>query len=1736
VSTFGPRRRRRWLAIIGLAVLGLLGVGFAILRLEFEGPALADKISTTLNKRMRGRIEIGSVEWPTSALKQALTGGWVPVTMRDVRVWDDCALDTGASAVDEIRWGDPNEDCTRDDRPDPDPASKRRPRKLLLRTALITGEVDAHALMFGNHDLVFRNVWVHGGEALLEQTREPYPLHAYDRTIVSLVTAFYPRMKAGYRAGIFADPPPPIFDLRDIHVKGLNLTVHITPGPSSGKTASYTTARFEGVDVDAGPSPKNDSYLYVDGVDPLVAKFYVRLEATAQRGTIRWEDRGAREAFRLPVEGAETYPPPGRDAAYEIALADVKVHRLAQLPTEWARKDYVAKTLELDVEARTLPCRGIEPATPGQDSEGAHLHVTGELFNYWDRPYDGSWNLVVDGKNLGPTIRTCIKSTVGGDSLDGTITLSGPFVAPPKIGLSMHNLDFDVPLRAGEDPLRLTLAEVQGSIDLVNDQGSIDRTTALIRGGQEPGEVMVAATFGLAPYNARTHVEITKAIDIGRFLPPTAKPIGGFLQGRLTASGDVDVGFALEDFDLALGRTPKERSIRVHRGRLFTDNEFDSINIQQVMVEAGRSRARVNGLVDVERDELDVTIEGNFPDLDVWLKRFGLPAFVKSAGGGVIKIKGPITSPTINVATELGGVPCLDKVRIVDSQYNSDTRILEIRELRSSAFGGTLKGNARLHLPDKGRTRIERLRVEGRKLDAAKICGLGQRLKGTIDSVDAELSGTIDPERTAVDWLALAKLQAQASRLVIDRDRFTGVGLCINRKDDRACRPRVGYLDHDDLAQCEQGKRNGFCAVATATREGGGSIDATIAHLAGTRTGRTTTPARLGGTVALSDVPVGIVEGLLGGPVQTQAEGAGMTAPSMGGLASATLHLTGSPDAPQAYGAIHLLRSWVAGSFIGDTQLAVEPATIGGKAGISFKGRALAGRVQLGGTLITQAPYPAELVISGRRIELDALIDLPQRFGLTVPVGVWASGTMTVKTELGRPTAPEAWLELHELSGTITHRSADGRLTPVRLEAVRQRKDRPAVSLHITPSSIDFKCRDKTGAVDCTTRLAVGALFGKPAGEIDFRGHVAPRHMAIEAVGKLDLAPIAPLVGSLFSAVTGTADVNASISGTFEKPSYEASLLLRKVAVRPTGGDTWLSAPSGLIKLANGSLGFTNVRVRVLDRHPDDAIVDESGGIKAPDAAPRPGTLDETGELSVKGLITLDGLTPAAWNVLVDGKVAGKMLLVAMPELISQASGLARIEGSLLLGGTGPRPNVSGTLVFDDPVCGTRGAPVEHCRKPSEQPRSITVKPRGLRREIAVSRGSVEIATRTTGDRRTYDLSINGLTATIDGEGTLHDVNGYAELDDGELAQLELDLKADAIPFRTPGGQLDLVVSTSKQGISISKPNVHASLSVRGDLSIVDGTYRQDFEIAEGIRALGTNSPDAIPFWEVYPTIGNALLELGIEVNKFNLRSNIAQIELSGRRVALAGTPREPRLDGQISVDRGRFRLPGMRAEFKNTAGTINFNRSQPAGNPALEIRSEADYRDLTGQDHVITLRIIGTVDSLSWDLTTSTGYNKSQTVSLLLLGRNPEQLRRSLGDQSLGSDPTVVDPSTNPSQGFADQIVRDLAGDWVSDLLENSLTKLTELDVLRIQVGFGSIGLQVEKRLLDAINLVGTTEQTIRGNTINFRGEIRMPYQVTTGQPLVLQGGFLNKNFNDPAEQDIRDVSGKLVFRLFIP
>ncbi|HEY6037917.1 MAG TPA: translocation/assembly module TamB domain-containing protein, partial [Kofleriaceae bacterium] len=297
----------------------------------------------------------------------------------------------------------------------------------------------------------------------------------------------------------------------------------------------------------------------------------------------------------------------------------------------------------------------------------------------------------------------------------------------------------------------------------------------------------------------------------------------------------------------------------------------------------------------------------------------------------------------------------------------------------------------------------------------------------------------------------------------------------------------------------------------------------------------------------------------------------------------------------------------------------------------------------------------------------------------------------------------------------------------------------------------------------------------------------------------------------------------------------------------------------------------------------------------------------------------------------------------------------------------------------------------------------------------------------------------------------------------------------------------------------------------------------------------------ARPFWDEYPAIGNADLALTLDVRRFSVHNNLTPnpIELEGPRIYITGSPRDPRLSGSIRVQRGEFQIPGSRAKFTNTTGSIDFAENDKATNPHLDITSTANYQDISGQQHIITLTIGGTLEQIVWDLKTSTGYDKSQTLALLFLGRNPEQLRRSLGDQAAGSNPQVIETSTNPSAGFADQIVKDLAGQWVSDLLGNSLKEKLNLDMLRFEVGFGSLGIAARLKLLENLSIAGEEEQTIRGTSANVTVELKTPFHPArrwTNDRLTVQGVYLNKNYYDPAELDISDLKGQLVYHLIIP
>jgi hypothetical protein len=1616
------RKLLRWLALIGLALALITGIAVVILRHYLEGEGFGVWIADMLNAKIRGRIEIKTIEWPSSALPTLATGGWVPVTLRGVTVWDSKAPDAHQ----------------------------------LLHTDLVTAQVDPHAIVSGN--FTFRNIKVEGGELLLQQVDEPYPLHAYDKSVISLLAAFYPTRKASFGNGIYVSSSS-IFDLRDFEIRHMRVkmlmgnydTPILDPAPGGPRTRTAYTFGAELEDVTAR------GFLYMDASDSLVPKFYFALTdpAATPWARIRATAPGARPRPGLTTAHATLKLfDADYDPSYAIPLDHLAFERLAQLPRKWPR-DSLANSLEMVATAHT--------------PEGGEFSLRGDIQDYWDRPFDGAWALAADGKNLGKTLHNDFSRVFNEDAANvgGHFDLRGPYIALPKVSFALTGVQIDLPI--GAKPLPLLLDRIEGVIDNVNEQIKIDKTVARGAGGA----VEMAGTMQMSPLQLQGSLAVTQPLDLGPYLPAGLRAaIGDKLSGTTYVTGDIADVLQFKDLKLNLGRAS------FTQGAITAQHYFDRVSFADVRVAAGATTATINGVVDTLEETLDLQIGATSPDLGQWLTRLGLPALAKS-GGGTVAIKNTWASPKIAGRLQARGVAVVDDL---DAGIDLTGTTLTVSALTSKSLGA-LSGSGKIQLD--GTPRLDNFQLRGAHLDASRLPGAGGLLSGKINEVEVRASGPLDASRIRLTGAI------DADGIAIAGETWGHVAMCIN-DDHRAARavctraaPAAPAADDPYGAQRREvaqacaaaERRGGLCVTGHADRAIGGAIDLTTVIGGGDA---------LRGAIDVTDLPF---DAFLRDRSQA------------GGRATSHVFLGGTTALPTAEGALHLARAWVLGAFLGDGDIAVEPA---GRGQVALRGSILQGRVNLRATVGTTAPYPTTFTIDLRRIDLDPFVDLAALLGLSQPVRAWASGQITVKTELAPASGPpplEAIVALSELAVTLEGTDADGRPAPLTVTATRP------VRLRYHDGTVELACVDsQAGAAAHVTPCP--ATLATPAGAITISGRASPDALAFKASGTLDMSLLRPILPTYIEESGGTADLDVTIGGSPRAPVVDATLALNEVWFRPPRQDTVIRLPAGRIGLkANDDLGFTGTTLQVTDTY--------SG---------------EVSTLELRGNIKLANWKPVHWGLQLDGEFPAKLLVALAPESFSQASGVATV--GLALRGSGASPPVDGSLTFDD-----------H--------RPFTVIPRGVHRELIFNGGSVNLvdqigddlsgdpcdppagddATRVGAHRR-YRIDLCDVAGSIDDEGKLRGIRGTLEVADGALAGGDVTLRAETLPFRIPQ-LLDLVVSADQpdQPLRLTSDDLTGTWTLTGGVEIVSGTFTRGFDLGAVIRPSASSSKSSKPFWEEYPALGATNLDLNLDVRRFAVENNLASIDMAGQ-LAISGTPIDPRLDGVIQVGRGVLSIPASRAKFTRTTGSVTFSKlSQfPAQTPTLAITSEADYRDPSGQNHLITLSLDGPLARLNWDLYTSSGLNKSQTFTLIASGRTPEQFRRQLGNDAVAGDPSHIDPTTNPNDSYADQLIKDVAADFISLLVEDSLKDVSKLDVARLEIGTGSIGFHAEKKLLDNLTLFGDVEQTVRGSTIYLRGEYRTPVK------LILQGGWLKKTFDDAAEENISDPEVKLVYRLFIP
>jgi hypothetical protein len=473
-----PRRRRlRRLPIFAsLLLLALLAVGVIVLRLKFNGEALATLVEEQLNARISGEVQIESIDWPLSSLPRAVVGGFIKVKLKELRVLD------------------------------PD-------GKEVLYAPYATAELDAHPAMLGRHDLIIRNIDLpRGGRALIREIREPYPVHEYDKTTVSLVAAFYPKPKAAFRAGLSAGSSP-IFELINYQVTGADLTFEFPE----------FTAVVKGASVDS----KAQGFLRFDGSDPLARSLYFALAPTAKTGSIQIG----------PVT---------------IDLKEIQVTRLAQLPTKWPRST-VPHGLEYEARATTV--------------EGAKVHLKGLLNRTWLDLFGGEHDLQLTVTEAGALAHRLSGGRAYGDELNLTLALEGP-VLGPRTTLNLNKVDLTLATSPDQPPLALHLARATAVFDQATSSGFLEDTVATGAGG----EVHLAASLHLDPLQFDLSVGIPKPLELAPYLPPDVRRmVGSRLSGDLHVFGNSQIQ-RLDQLDLRLGRAAVTgTALRSKDGRIHAE-------------------------------------------------------------------------------------------------------------------------------------------------------------------------------------------------------------------------------------------------------------------------------------------------------------------------------------------------------------------------------------------------------------------------------------------------------------------------------------------------------------------------------------------------------------------------------------------------------------------------------------------------------------------------------------------------------------------------------------------------------------------------------------------------------------------------------------------------------------------------------------------------------------------------------------------------------------------------------------------------------------------------------------------------------------------------------------------------------------------------------------------------------------------------------------------------------------
>ncbi len=291
-------------------------------------------------------------------------------------------------------------------------------------------------------------------------------------------------------------------------------------------------------------------------------------------------------------------------------------------------------------------------------------------------------------------------------------------------------------------------------------------------------------------------------------------------------------------------------------------------------------------------------------------------------------------------------------------------------------------------------------------------------------------------------------------------------------------------------------------------------------------------------------------------------------------------------------------------------------------------------------------------------------------------------------------------------------------------------------------------------------------------------------------------------------------------------------------------------------------------------------------------------------------------------------------------------------------------------------------------------------------------------------------------------------LNGWMEHNGVEIPRFDLTLQGKSLSYVNDQRDIHIEFDTNTRLVRSDQQRT----TISGEINLVDAIYSKDFNMLR--QATHRRTPST------HRTLRDAnagydRIRLNLQVRSrgdVQIRNNAANIGLRAD-ISITGTMAKPKVHGSIEATEGTIHYLGLL--FDLTGGSVEL---PPNKQPTVEFRGEQ-----TIASHLIRLTLIGPIDNLRIDLSSSPGEDRKNILCLIAYGSTCDQLQFAQFGTKLG--PGI----------FMEQI---------GHLLERPLSKATGIDIVRVESASGSTDfsrLSLGKRISDRfeLNFITSVGQT---------------------------------------------------------